>query len=301
MGRTIPTTRPKIEGPRLAAESPAMRRRGCRAGLRGLRLSARHRNAGAESAAAAYRRAGASHGASASVHLRARLLVPSFNTSTVMRVGRVPGPLPLRGFDARRPGTPALRLRRDVSLSPCECGVREDRRWLGKFDDAAAAPDDRPATPRRTRRPAAPLDSELSWPTSTAPNRHRSTPPQIRLESPRMVHTYAMSSPCTRYLSMPVQCGFPGSSVCTFLADLLCRVSVGLSQSVLRRRGASTMCGAMEQRIEALRRLQANFNHARTAYIRRRILRRSFLATWLPACRAQRSAAASQLRQARAT
>lgn len=87
--------------------------------------------------------------ASATAHLRARLLIPSLSTSTVMRAGCVPGPLPLRAFDARRPGTPALRVRPDVS-PPCECGVREDRRWLGKLIDAA--PDDRPAWLRQTRR-----------------------------------------------------------------------------------------------------------------------------------------------------
>ena len=52
MGRTIPTTHPKIEGPRLAAESAATRRCGCRTDCGDHKPSAsiaKHWNAGASS------------------------------------------------------------------------------------------------------------------------------------------------------------------------------------------------------------------------------------------------------------
>ena len=107
-------------------------------------------------------RAGAMHGPGTSVpvHLRAS---PS---GTILQY--VDGHA--RGLCSRATSTSGLRrttpgdIRTSCSTgrfsSPCECGVREDRRWLGKLNDAA--PDDRPAWPRRRRRPAASLDSELS-------------------------------------------------------------------------------------------------------------------------------------------
>ncbi|KAH9923607.1 uncharacterized protein B0H18DRAFT_456589 [Fomitopsis serialis] len=106
-GRTTPTRRPKIEGPRPAAESPARVQR-----LRGPRRKNRATAARPELAFALR---------AAALARRAALLGASVRASTVMRVEGRGGPRapPLPGFDARRAARAVLRLPRDVSPPLC--------------------------------------------------------------------------------------------------------------------------------------------------------------------------------------
>ena len=152
MGRTIPTTRPKIEGPdssrriaRDAGAELAAAASGCQRASRSTGTRVRGRLGRLQQPAC---------GGHARWHLPQRIFALAFWYHPSVR-RRSCAWVAFQGHfhfgpsthDAR--GHPRFAFDRTF-LSPCECGVREDRRSLGKLNDAA--PDDRPAWLRHTRR-----------------------------------------------------------------------------------------------------------------------------------------------------